>query len=114
MAKVTGIKDVLNGLDKFERRQNTAAQVGGELTAVQMQSFAKTNRNWKDRTNYARNGLTGSSSSNAAGTKVAIAQTPFYGVFLELANAGQYAIIMRTIRAHERKFLENVHRLGKV
>ncbi len=110
----SGIGDVFRNMDRFQRREEEAATNGGELTAIQMASYAKTNRNWKDRTNLARNGLTGSSETRGTTVRVAIAHSPFYGVYLELANAGRYAIIEPTARAHRQKFLENVRRLGKV
>lgn len=113
-SKITGLDEVFANLDKFKRRQENAARFGAELTAMEMEAYAKRNRNWKDRTNIARLGLTGSWDYDGTIARVALAQTPHYGVWLELANAGKYAIIERTIRAHRRKFQENVKRLGRV
>lgn len=114
MAKVTGVDEVFKNLDGFERRMKSAAKGGADLTAIQMASYAKKNRRWKDQTNVARAGLTGTSEQTGSTVKVAIAHTPFYGVFLELANGGRFSILEDTIREHRQKFLENVKSLVRL
>lgn len=114
MAKVRGIDTITTGLDKFERRMLNGAEAGGQLTAVQMASYAKKNRNWIDRTNIARLGLTGTSQMVGRTVTVVIAHTPFYGVFLELANGGKYSVLERTQREHRQRFLENIKSLVRL
>lgn len=109
-----GLNDVFKELDKFERRMINAGEAGASLTAVEMANYAKKNRNWKDRTNVARNSLTGSSERSGNTIRTALAMGVFYGVYLELSNAGRYAIIQRTVDAHRQKFQDNVKKLARI
>lgn len=88
------------------------AQYGDKvLTAVQMvaekiaqdhlQPEMRANAPWEDRTGNARSGLFAAVVREAARDIVVIylshGHTVYYGVFLELARGGKYAIIMPTL-----------------
>lgn len=111
---VRGLDDVFKSLDKFERRMINAGEAGAQLTATQMSASAKSTRPWKDRTNVARNSITGSAERVGSRIRTALAIGVFYGVYLELANAGKYAIVQRTVDAHRQKFQENVKKLAGI
>ena len=111
---VRSLDDVTGNLDKAATKMRAAGAAAGELTAIEMAAYAKKHRGWHDRTNQARLGLTGSSETSGTSTRVVIAHTPFYGVFLELANGGKYAILEKTIRAHRASFLNNVKTLARL
>lgn len=66
--------------------------------AQRLQDDARQDAPWTDRTGNARSGLF--SLVDDASEKIVtiyLCHTMFYGVFLELANGGRYAVIMKTI-----------------
>ena len=95
---------------------------------AKMESSAKANAPWTDRTANARQGLfyavDGGGASEASGSQrlagqesdtVSVAKDVValylshsmnYGVFLELCNAGKYAIIMKTMESHYNELLQ--------
>lgn len=86
-----------------ERVLIAVAAVAGQL-ATKMEGAAKRDAPWTDRTGNARSGLFGTSEANIAQQLVVIylSHGPVidYGVFLELAHGGRYAVVMRTIESH--------------
>lgn len=70
--------------------------------APNLESYAKMNRPWTDRTSNARQGLWSKAFTVNDGDTVVIilSHGVYYGRFLELSNAGRYAIIMPTLQAH--------------
>lgn len=114
MAKVTGLDNVLKNLDKEIKRQGLSAELAGARTGIQLQSYARANRPWRDRTNQAR--LTTKGSSDVRGTKViaALAIGVFYGVYLETGYAGRWGIIDRTILANRHALAENMKKIHKL
>jgi hypothetical protein len=75
-----------------------------------MQNDAKANATWTDRTGNARTGLFGTSEADFA-TKVVTIYLSHgavidYGVWLELAHSGSYAVIMRTMEAHYQPLMD--------
>jgi len=81
------------------RHMAAVAAVAKELEPV-LEDYAKQHRPWTDRTGNARQSLF--SVSELAGEIVTIylSHGMEYGVFLELCNSGQYAIIMPTLEAN--------------
>jgi len=75
-----------------------------QYVATEMQNDAKANAPWTDRTGNARTGLFGTSEADFAAKVVTIylshGATIDYGVWLELASSGRYAVIMRTMQNH--------------
>lgn len=68
-------------------------------TAASMETYARTNAPWKDRTSNARNGLKGEVDIAALHHyAVTLSHSVPYGIWLEVRWAGKYAIIMPTIR----------------
>ena len=68
--------------------------------AAVLEAAAKANAPWTDRTAAARQGLTGLAVKAATGVTLYLFHTVFYGIFLELKNAGRYAVIMRTMESN--------------
>ena len=61
---------------------------------------------WKDRTGNARAGLFGKAGLDGHEVYIRLGHMVDYGVFLELAHDGRYAIIEQTKRSNQR----DVHR----
>lgn len=109
-----GLSGVLNNLDKAMSDLVASAEAAGDLTAAQLQSEAKRERGWRDRTGAARAGLTGSSQLKMGKITVALAHAVDYGPYLENSNYGRYAIINSTVRSNQHKLAQNVKRLSKI
>lgn len=67
--------------------------------AQALETYAKANAPWTDRTGDARNQLTGSSEVNSKEIVVVLAQMPYYGVYLERDHGGRFAILDPTMNA---------------
>jgi hypothetical protein len=74
------------------------AQVG-QAAALEGEAVAKAEAPWQNRTGAARAGLHGSSSAQGMSLEVVQAHGVDYGVWLELANQGRYAIIPTAMAA---------------
>lgn len=77
--------------------------VAGRIATI-MQNDARARAPWTDRTGNARTGLFGTAERDVAQRLVTIYLSHGadidYGKWLELANAGRYAVIMQTIETH--------------
>ena len=62
-----------------------------------LEAEAKRNAPWTDRTSNARQGLQGGAAFDGSDIVIYITHTMEYGIYLELANAAKYAILMPTI-----------------
>ena len=93
-----GLKDVINALNEWERKKRSRLRsvVDRELSPM-LETYAKTNRPWKDRTGNARRGLKASSEITASELVLRLSHTVPYGIFLELCGAGRYAILGPTM-----------------
>ena len=77
--------------------------LAGRIATI-MQNDARESATWTDRTGNARTGLFGTAERDVAQKMVTIYLSHGvdidYGKWLELANGGKYAVVMRTIEAH--------------
>ncbi len=96
--------ELAKSLEQYGDRVLTAVAAVAQYVATQMQDAAKANAPWEDRTGNARSGLFGTSEADFASKVVTIylshAATLDYGIWLELANEGRYAVVMQTMEAH--------------
>lgn len=88
-------------VEEYGRRVTAAVTAVAQYVAAEMQNEAKATASWTDRTGNARSGLFGTAEASFAESVVTIylshGATIDYGVYLELAHAGRYAVIMRTM-----------------
>lgn len=70
-----------------------------ETAAERVEYYAKQNAPWGDITGDARSGLTASVFEEGGDIVLELAHSVDYGIWLELKNDGQYAIIMPTLEA---------------
>ena len=91
-------------VERYGDRVLTAVAAVAQYAATQMQNQAKADATWTDRTGNARTGLFGTSEADFARHVVTIylshGATIDYGLWLEIANSGTYAVIMRTMETH--------------
>lgn len=70
-----------------------------EYWAPRVESDMKTNAPWTDRTGNARNGLAARAFHDSANAGIILYHQVPYGIWLEVAHSGKYAIIDPTIQA---------------
>jgi hypothetical protein len=91
-------------IERYGDRVITAVTAVAGRVAGEMANSARANAPWTDRTANARTGLFGTAERDMTQQVVTIflshSAVLDYPLWLELANAGNYAIIMRTIESH--------------
>lgn len=78
-----------------------------EQKAQEMEAWAKQNAPWQDRTGAARAGL----HATAEGTTITLAHGVPYGIWLEVANGGRYAIIAQAIDQFGASYMGDLQRM---
>jgi hypothetical protein len=99
---------IRRGLERYEKAVKTAIRDTLKETAKEMQSYARENAPWKDRTGNARRGLTGSWGVNQYVYYVKLAHSVEYGVYLELSNEKRFEIIAPTIQKFEPSLYDRI------
>jgi hypothetical protein len=108
---MAGSIDVIRNLQAMANRERAAIHALGQQFAAKGEAYAKKNARWKDRTGNARQGLFGYVLEDGNDMKVRTAHTMDYGVYLEYANSGKYAILEETAAKHAPEFFEAVRKL---
>lgn len=91
------VSQIESSLERMSTRADAAVKVFAEQGATTLQSHAKTNAPWTDRTGNARTRLNAYVSAMANGYRITLAHGVEYGIWLELAHEKKYAIIDKTI-----------------
>ena len=104
---------LLNNLIKglAEREIKTKASLGlyADTVAKKMETHAKTNKPWTDRTGLAKATLHAKvSQPNKNTVRITLSHGVDYGIWLELANGKNYAIIAPTIREEGPRIVEDL------
>jgi hypothetical protein len=90
--------DLIDGLTGLEARTLVATKVYAQTAANNLESYAKQNAPWTDRTGMARKSIAGSISDIPHGVRITLAHGVDYGIWLELAHEKKFATIAPTIR----------------
>ena len=95
--------ELATAIERYGDRVLTAVAAVAQYVATEMQNQAKADAPWTDRTGNARTGIFGTSEADFGAHVVTIylshGATIDYGIWLELANSGSYAVIMRTMES---------------
>lgn len=85
-------------IDKMATKIGAAVLMYASTKAQKLESYMKANRPWTDRTGLAKQRLSASVSQPDSNTvRITLSHGVDYGIWLELANEGNYAIIKPTI-----------------
>ncbi len=95
----------------YGRRVIQALHMLADHFAAVLEAYAKQTAPWTDRTGAARQGLTGLAVKAATGVTIILAFSVHYGIFLELKNAGKYAVIIPTLEKHYAEIFQAVKAL---
>src|SRR5512147_654730 len=92
--------ELAKAVERYGDRVQTAIAAVAQYCATEMQNQAKNDATWTDRTGNARTGIFGTSEADWSAHVVTIylshSAVIGYGIWLELAHSGNYAVIMRT------------------
>lgn len=96
-------------LDKMAEKLGAVLLMYSATKASEIQAKMKLNRPWTDRTNMAKTLLNAKvSQPNKDTIRIALAHGVDYGIWLELANEKNYAIIAPTIREEGPRIVEDL------
>ena len=82
-----------------------------QFFAAKIEAYAKARAPWTDRTGNARQGLTARSFRTATAVTIVLFHTMDYGIWLEVANAGRFAIILRALESHYQSYMQAIQGL---
>ena len=102
--RVKGFVSVSKNLRSTEAKFQRNMDVMVGAFAGRLEAKAAKDRPWTDRTNDARNSITGTWKRTDIGWLVVLAIGVEYGVFLELAHGGKYRVIRPTVDAMRQEF----------
>ncbi len=102
------ISQVSQNLDGLTERLLQQIGVLGEATGQKMKAHAQTNAPWTDRTGDARNRLEYQSKKDETGVTISLFHQVEYGIYLELCNNENYAILKNSRDAILPEFLQAV------
>ena len=102
--------ELATAVERYGDRVLVAVAAVAQRVATEMQNQAKADAPWTDRTGNARTGIFGTSEADFGARVVTIylshGATIDYGIWLELANSGNYAVIMRTMEGHYESLMQ--------
>lgn len=88
---------LLAGLTEFDDKADLAFEAFADTGSQKLESYAKENARWQNRTGHARQRLKGSYTKKSNGYELSLAHGVDYGKWLELAHEKKYSIIPETI-----------------
>lgn len=106
-------KSTLNkNLDKMSEKLGAVILMYASTKAKELQSKMKINRPWTDRTGMAKALLDATvSQPNKNTIRITLSHGVDYGIWLELANEKNYAIIAPTVREEGPRIVSDLNNL---
>ena len=89
--------DLIKGLAEREIKTKASLGLYADTVAKKMETHAKSNKPWVDRTGRAKQSLNSSWKWVGDVARVELSHGVYYGIYLELCNEKKYAIIKPTI-----------------
>lgn len=85
--------EVIQKMTELDKRTQIALNEVAHIVSKQMETYAKENASWIDRTGDARDGLEGNSEWKGTTLDISIKHTVDYGLWLEIAHHERFAIL---------------------
>lgn len=89
--------NLIKGLAEREIKTRAALGLYADTVAKKMETHAKSNKPWVDRTGRAKQSLNSSWKWVGDVARVELSHGVYYGIYLEFCNEKKYAIIKPTI-----------------
>lgn len=105
------IEGVLNGLADLGTRTQVGMKVYGDSAGKKLESHAKNNASWTDRTGLSRKTIEGGSQMEGDKCVVYVAGNTKQMPFLELCNDKKYATLQPSIDALSPEILRGLNNL---
>lgn len=96
-----------------EKKVRAAIGVYADTAAKKMETEAKKNKPWENRTSNAVDSILGDFNWQGNRAVITLSGNVDYFVFLELAHGKKYAILSPTIQSHSTEILRGYQRLVK-
>lgn len=103
--------NIQRNIRELEGKTEGAIRALCEYHATRGEAHMKTNAPWTDRTGAARNGLFTRTEFPRNQYIIIFAHSVHYGIWLEVANSGEYQIILPTVRHTGRQLMADLHKL---
>lgn len=88
---------------ELDRRTQREIMMAFQFQAARSTAWMKANAPWTDRTSAARNGLHAGTQFSRNRFELVLAHAVSYGIWLEVANSGNYQIILPALRQATRE-----------
>ena len=105
--------DLLKGLVDREIKTRAALGLYADTVAKKMETHAKNNKPWIDRTGRAKQSLNSSWKWIGDVARVELSHGVDYGIYLEFCNEKRYAIIKPTIDAISPQAIRGLNKILK-
>ena len=99
------------GIGDYAARLMNAVFDLAQFFAAKIESHAKATAPWTDRTGNARQGLTARAFRTATAVSIILWHSVSYGIWLEVKNAGRFAVILPTLEAHYSPYMRAIEGL---
>ena len=100
------LEKIFDGIEGMQNKAKTAIRMYAQESAKTVESYAKANRRWTDRTGHARQRLTGYVEEQQDKVIIYVSHGVNYGIYLELAHEKKYAILQESINKNAQEILE--------
>lgn len=103
-------KDVLKRFEQMQAKTRASLEILANSAVKAMETYAKNNARWTDRTGNARQRLKGSTRWEESALIAAISHNVDYGMWLELCHQKKYAILEEALNSQAQNLLEAYER----
>lgn len=107
------MSDIAKNLIEKEVKAMAVLNLHGDTVSKDMESYAKSNRPWTDRTGEARKRLKGNKKNMGNVIRCEISHGVDYGIFLEMYNERRFAILDPTIKVIGPKAVNGLDKIFK-
>ena len=105
--------NLIKGLAEREIKTRAALGLYADTVAKKMESHAKSNKPWVDRTGRAKQSLNSSWKWVGDVARVELSHGVDYGIYLEFCNEKRYAILKPTIDAISPQAIRGLNKILK-
>jgi len=106
-----GMSGVLRNLDRFYKKKMAGVQGVGTIISAKAATKSKADHPWKNQTHHAEQGLYGKFRWEGTQGIIEHGHRVDYGVWLELAHDGKYAILEKTLNELKPEFVNRVKQI---
>lgn len=91
-------RELRRNINTLDRRIHNAVSIATERKSLEAIGWLRGNAPWTDNTGAARSGLIAIANNTRSYHEIFMAYSVTYGIWLEIANSGQYAVITPGMR----------------